>query len=289
MKLTIDIFRKLFFPKIAIIFVAILMCKTNGISQESADYFKQNCVSCHTIGGGRLTGPDLKNVSQRKDRAWLVKFLLDPKGMLDAGDTYALELQKESRGAIMPLVQGMNKARAEALLDLIETESKLEKSQFMGIQISDRPFTPKDKENGRNIFLGYTRLTNGGPPCISCHTTFGIGGFGGGTLGPELTTVFERYEGRKTLSTWLSAPATPTMQSVYKTHALEPEEVLSLVAYFQSTLERNPQDKSTSQLNFLLIGLGGSLILLGLFDVFWNNRFRAVRKILVQENKLTNV
>jgi hypothetical protein len=29
-------------------------------AQEAADFFQQNCASCHTITGGRLTGPDLK-------------------------------------------------------------------------------------------------------------------------------------------------------------------------------------------------------------------------------------
>jgi cytochrome c2 len=31
-------------------------------AQEAADFFRQNCANCHTIGDGRLTGPDLKGV-----------------------------------------------------------------------------------------------------------------------------------------------------------------------------------------------------------------------------------
>lgn len=255
------------------------------LPQESADYFRQNCMSCHTIGGGRLTGPDLKNVTERKDRSWLTKFMMDPKGMIDSGDPYVLELQKEARGAIMATIVGMNKARAEVLLDLIAAESKLEKSHFVGLQLSDRPFTQKDIDNGSRIFLGAISLKNGGPACISCHSVHGIGGFGGGALGPDLTTVFERYEGRKTLATWLSAPATPTMQSVFKKEALDPEEVLALTAYFQYTLQRNPEDASIARLNFVLLGLGGTLFVLGIFDVIWNKRFRAVRRPLVEKRR----
>jgi mono/diheme cytochrome c family protein len=179
----------------------------------------------------------------------------------------------------------MNKARAEALLDLIIAESKLEKSQFVGMQLSDRPFTEKDIDDGREIFVGTKPLVNGGASCISCHSVHGIGGFGGGALGPDLTTVFERYEGRKTLATWLSAPATPTMQSVFKKQPLDPEEVLALTAYFQFTLQRNPEDASTARLNFVLIGLAGTLLVLGVFDVVWNKRFRAVRRPLVEKRK----
>jgi mono/diheme cytochrome c family protein len=258
-------------------------------AQEAAADFKQNCMSCHTIGGGRLTGPDLKNVSQRKDRGWLTAFIQDPKSVIDGGDAYAQEILKASRGVMMPTLTGMTKARAEALLALIDVESKLERSQFVGVQISERPFTARDVEVGHGIFMGTVPLKNGGPSCMSCHTVQGIKLFGGGTLAPDLTTVFERYQGRKTLSTWLSAPATPTMQSVFKKQALEGEEILALVAYFQSTLARNPEDVSSERLNFILIGLAGALLAMGLFDVIWNKRLRTVRRALVQERKLEAV
>ncbi len=270
------------------LFLASVMSST-VFAQEPATDFRTSCMSCHTIGGGQLTGPDLKSVTDRKDRAWLTKFIQDPKSVIDAGDPYAADLVKAARGVVMPALPGMTKARAEALLALIETESKLEKSQFAGVQISERPFTPDDIEKGRSIFMGAVPLRNGGPACMSCHAVQGIPLFGGGTLAPDLTTVFERYQGRKTLATWLSAPATPTMGSVYKQNQLEGEEILGLVAFFQSTLARNPDDVSTARLNFILIGLAGTLLLLGLFDIIWNKRLRTVRRALVRDKRLEAV
>ncbi|MBF8248345.1 MAG: narC-2 [Bacteroidetes bacterium] len=84
----------------------------SAMAQESADFFRTNCMSCHTIGGGRLTGPDLKNVSSRKDRAWLSRFVMDPKAVIDAGDPYAVELLTASRGVTMPTLPGMTRQRA---------------------------------------------------------------------------------------------------------------------------------------------------------------------------------
>jgi mono/diheme cytochrome c family protein len=268
------------------IVLALVLVTATASAQDAASDFRTNCMSCHTIGGGRLTGPDLKNVTQRKDKAWLTQFMMDPKAMIDGGDPYATELVRAARGVVMPTLAGMTKARAEALLALIEAESRLEKSQFAGVQISERPFTPQDVETGRSIFMGLRPLKNGGPPCISCHTVHGLSLFAGGTLAPDLTTVFERYQGRKTLATWLSAPATPTMGAVYKTQQLDPEEILSLTAYFQSTLARNPEDPSTARLNFILIGLAGTLLVMGLFDALWNKRLRTVRRALVHEKRL---
>ncbi len=269
-----------------ILSILFLWSASSAYAQETADFYRQNCMSCHTIGGGRMTGPDLKNITERRDREWLLRFIVDPKGMIDRGDPQAVELLQEYRGVVMPTAPGMSRSRAEALLDLIAAESKLEKSQFAGVQLSDRAFTERDIELGRELFLGRKPFTNGGPSCISCHSVTSVGGLGGGRLGPDLTTVFERYEGRKTLATWLTAPATPIMQSVYKAQPLDAEEVLPLVAYFQHTLQRSPEDPATARLTFVLIGLGGTLLLLGLFDVLWGSRFRAVRRTLVQRKRL---
>lgn len=266
--------------------VAVLILCAAAIplrSQSAADYFKQNCASCHSIGGGTLTGPDLKNVSERKDRSWLIDFIVDPKAVIDRGDPYALQLLEEARGVIMPTLPTMTRERAAELLDLIARESALEESQFKGVQIDDRPFTQEDITKGRKLFTGEQRLQSAGASCISCHSVYGLGGLGGGMLAPDLTTVFERYKDRTTLVTWLTAPATPTMQAVFADAPLTTDEAISLTAFFEHTLRRNPADASTARLNFMLIGLGGVVLLLGLFDVIWHNRFRSVRRAMIQQ------
>ena len=131
---------------------ATLAFPLTGLGQETAAFFKQNCSSCHTIGGGRLVGPDLKDLSQRKDRAWLVRFVLNPQAMIDRGDPYALQILDEARGVVMQPVAGLTRERVNLLLDLIDAESALEKSQFEGIKFSDRPFTPAGRRS-RSTFV----------------------------------------------------------------------------------------------------------------------------------------
>jgi mono/diheme cytochrome c family protein len=253
-------------------------------AQEAADFFKQNCASCHTIGGGRLTGPDLKDATKRKDRDWLANFIANPKGVIDGGDPYAQQLAQEARGVVMPTLFGLSRDRIESLLNLIEAESKLPRSQFAGVQISSRPLTAEDVARGRELFLGLKRLGNGGAACISCHTVQGVGALGGGKLGPDLTRVYERMQDRKQLAAWLSAPATPTMQPVFKTHPLESEEILSLVAFFEQSAKEGREDDSPSALRFFLLGLGGAGSGLAVFDALWRRRFRGVRRVLVHSD-----
>jgi mono/diheme cytochrome c family protein len=265
--------------------LALMMAAVTGSAQEAADFFRENCVSCHTVGGGRLTGPDLKNVTQRKDREWLIEFLQSPQAMMDRGNPYALKLQQEARGVVMPTISGMSKGRAGALLTMLDGESKLPKSQFAGMQISDRPFTAYDVAQGRAIFLGERALVNAGPVCISCHTVKDTGALGGGRLGPDLTRVYERLQGRKNMAAWLFAPVTPTMSSVFKLHGLKPEEILPLVAFFEDAARRGGQDDSTARLNFFLLGLGGAALGLVVMDGAWKRRFRSVRRALVEDSR----
>lgn len=261
------------------------MCGTTlaAMGQDAASVFGTNCASCHTIGGGRLTGPDLKGVTERKDRDWLRDFIVDPAAKINAGDPYALQLLEESRGVIMPPAPGMTPALAEELLDLIEAESALEESRFRGAPVSMAPFTPVDTARGRALFTGGERLSAGGAACMSCHTVPDVGTLGGGHMGPDLTRVYERLQGRAGLSAWLSAPATPIMRAQLKNAPLAPDEVHALTALFEEVAKNGrPVSVAAAQLSFSMIGLGGAVLLLFVLDALWKKRFRAVRRPLVE-------
>lgn len=270
----------------ALMTVATVMLVTaNVIADEAATYFRQNCMSCHTVGGGRLVGPDLKDVDKRADRDWLLKFMVNPKSFLDGNDPYALKLKEESRGAIMPNISGLDAAKAAALLALIEAESKLPKSQFIGLNLTDQPFTPADIENGRRIFDGNKRLANGGAACLSCHAVDDLGNLGGGRLAPDLTKVYERMNGRKNLASWLMAPATPTMRPLFANNAMTNDEIVALVAYLEAAAQKPPARSDTSTLSFFFLGLGGAVFGFIGADTVWRRRFRGVRKPMVRGDR----
>ncbi len=250
-------------------------------AQESTDFFRTNCYSCHTIGGGRLVGPDLKDVHERRDTEWLMEFVLNPQAVINSGDPYARQILDEARGVVMPAVPGISRARVEALLAMILEESGLEESQFAGSQISDRPFTPDDIIAGREIFIGTRELESGGPACVACHTVHELGGLSGGRLGPDLTKVYERIGSRPALAAWLQGPSTTTMRPVFAGHPMDSEEILALVAFFESTAQAPADDTAVPMLNFFLIGLFGTALALAALDGIWRRRFRAVRRPLV--------
>jgi mono/diheme cytochrome c family protein len=245
---------------------------TRSRPSEPARFFRRNCTRCHTIGGGARTGPDLKDVGSRRERDWLVRFLQNPKALIDRGDPYALGLKAAARGVIMPHTFGITQERAENLLDFIEAESQRPKSEFAAQPIPERPFTPEEAARGRDLFSGRRPLANGGPACIACHAVHDGRTREGGRLGPDLTKAYERLGGRTALTGRLWATGTPTMLPVYQQHPLEQDEALALAAYLEETNREGVEDTAGFPLNFFLLGLGGTVLGLLAFNFLWGRR-----------------
>lgn len=64
-------------------------------------FLESGCVSCHTIGKGRLIGPDLAEVGRRRSRVWLRAWLVDPAG-LTATDPEARRLVEQYGSPMQP-------------------------------------------------------------------------------------------------------------------------------------------------------------------------------------------
>ena len=82
----------------------ILFTITGVFSQSNSggeNIFKQKCTACHTIGGGKLVGPDLKGVTSRREEAWMQRQIKEPDKMIAEKDPIVMELLKESNNVPM--------------------------------------------------------------------------------------------------------------------------------------------------------------------------------------------
>jgi cytochrome c2 len=73
----------------------------------------KGCTACHTIGGGRLVGPDLAGVTERRSAEFIVGMIVNPDSMLANNETAKQMLAEH----FTPMAnQGVTQEDAQALL-----------------------------------------------------------------------------------------------------------------------------------------------------------------------------
>ena len=243
-------------------------------SQDAAAIFQTSCSACHTIGGGNLVGPDLEGVTTRRERDWLLTWIADPTAVLAAGDPIATQLLAEFNNVPMPTL-GLAAADVEALVAYFE--------ELDGGAAPPQPTLISqpgagDANAGRNLFTGASTLANGGPSCRACHSIAGIGSLGGGKVGPDLTTSYQRLG--DAMITW---PQTGTMLPVFSQRALTESEQADLLAFFQSTDVTARPVAVIWQLTGL--AAAGVVIFAVLAQLIWRRRLSGVRRPMVAGRK----
>jgi protein SCO1/2 len=90
---------------------------------EQGQYlFQSRCGACHTVGQGDKIGPDLLDVTARRKRDWLTRYLIEPDKMRAEGDPIATALSKKYQNIAMPN-QSLGGADLTAMLSYLETRS----------------------------------------------------------------------------------------------------------------------------------------------------------------------
>jgi protein SCO1 len=84
--------------------------------------FKKNCAACHTIGKGDSLGPDLRGVTTRRDRKWLMRMITDPHRLIEEKDPVALALQAQYKQVRMPFL-GLAESDAALMIEYLAKES----------------------------------------------------------------------------------------------------------------------------------------------------------------------
>ena len=90
-------------------------------TQPGQSMFKKICTGCHTIGVGDKVGPDLRGVTERRERAWLVRYLRDPRGMTKR-DPIARALAEKFPVVPMPNM-ALSEQDAEDLISYLQDET----------------------------------------------------------------------------------------------------------------------------------------------------------------------
>ncbi|MBI4930361.1 MAG: cytochrome c [Bacteroidetes bacterium] len=86
-----------------ILSITIFICNAAvSFAQDGEQLFKTNCASCHTVGKGKLVGPDLRDVQNRHDMQWMQKWIKSSQSLVKAGDAQAVKLFNDNNKIPMP-------------------------------------------------------------------------------------------------------------------------------------------------------------------------------------------
>lgn len=245
--------------------------QTSGDGQK---LFTEKCRGCHSIGAGKMVGPDLQDVTKRRDAAWLKSFIQNPSTLISNGDPTAAQLLAEYKMQMPGL--GLSTVEVDSIIKYLADPAAV---QDGGPASGANNGLKGDAAAGGQLFNGSLALANGGPACIACHSAPTAGALGGGTLGPDLTNVSARL-GEAGLTSSLQNIAFPTMASFFAAQPLTPQETANLVAYLKQANAQAPAAQpavtTRNTLAMLAIGLAGCAAFYIVLLAFWPSQRQSI-------------
>jgi mono/diheme cytochrome c family protein len=67
---------------------------------KGKELFNTNCAACHKLDA-KMTGPALRGVAQKYDKAWLYKWIHNSTALIKSGDAQAVKISTEYNGSVM--------------------------------------------------------------------------------------------------------------------------------------------------------------------------------------------
>jgi len=269
---------------------------TITFSQNNGEkIFLTVCRACHTIGQGKLVGPDLVNVQNKLTEDWIIKFVKSSQSMVKSGDSSAVSIFNEFNKVIMP-DQNLSDTQIINIINYIKEKSTTVSTTDV---VVTPPFTlinslgfnldqagKEDVNFGRQYFTGEKRFTNGGPPCLSCHNVVKDQLISGGLLSKDLTNAFTRLNAAG-VDAIISSPPFPIMRTAFTEKEITLDEKYYLLTFLKQTdKDAIYQHPVNYDKKFIYSGIVGVVILMGFFGLVWSNRKKvAVNKDIFNRQK----
>ena len=273
----------------SILLIVGIFLFTIGQADEGEQLFKTTCAACHTIGKGRLVGPDLSGITQKKSKEWLVPFIKSSTTVIKSGDADAVAIFKEYNSIMMPDI-AYSEAQIVNILNYISSGGgNGGEAQTVVADILSGT-TSENVKVGLWLFSGKQPFTNGGPACVACHKVKDERIFSSGTLAKDLTESYEIL-GSAGVAAVIKSPPFPVMNAAFTNHGLTEEEVIDLTAYLKTVSKeryyQRPTDFSTTFAFFGFV-VFAMIFMSTVLLYFKRKKFPVNREILDRPSKVIN-
>jgi mono/diheme cytochrome c family protein len=293
------------------VFVLSVLISFPAFSQSGEELFKSNCSSCHSIGKGRVVGPDLSGVYNKMNNEWLVSFIKSSQSMVKSGDKDAVAIFNEYKipmpdfnltdqqiSDIIAYIkqtdgaqpQAGGKAPAQAGTSMAGTAdttkprgapadttkaqvaaSDTTKGGTAGAAADTTSVTGKMVAFGNSLYYGYTRFLNGAAPCISCHNINDPSFLGGGKLAIDLSASYTKL-GPQGITAILKNPPFPPMKAAVKGEITD-QEAAAINSLLKSVSQESAYVKPVpSGMIFFVLGFVFALFMIVFTIIFYDER-----------------
>ncbi len=266
---------KILLPLMLYIFIIPIYSFSQDLGEIT---FSTRCRACHTIGQGKLVGPDLANVQDRLKKDWLIKFIKSSQTLVKSGDAEAVRVFNQFNKIVMPDQPLTNTQILEVLSYIRKNKGQAAPQTATNVPSisaqagSDPKLSEVDFKIGKKYFTGENRFKNGIPACLSCHHVTNDKIVGGGRLAKDLTKAYSRLSAAG-IDALISNPPFPVMKAAFNNKKLTPDEKRYLFSFLkQADLDSVNQHPVNYRESFVLSGTGALVVLFGIFALIWMQR-----------------
>jgi mono/diheme cytochrome c family protein len=189
--------------------------------------FTKRCMACHTYGHGVKVGPDLKRVTDRRKRDWLLAFVRSSTAVIRSGDPTATKLFRQFKSERMPDWTDFSPELIASIVDYLKADGP---EQRPPDERNAATATLSEIDTGRGLFHGRLHFAYASHACAACHSIRDPKVVSGGSLGPDLTSTYFRYQDRA-MTEFLRHPCIPQDWALSSMQYLTPQESFAIKAY----------------------------------------------------------
>jgi mono/diheme cytochrome c family protein len=198
---------------------------------DAKKIFNQRCTACHTFGKGVKVGPDLKGVTERRPRRWLLSFIRGSARMIQSGDPVAAGLFRQFKQERMPDWSDLTPDQVSGILDWFAASGPEQREPD---ERDAELATAAEVAQGRQLFHGALPQASRGLACGACHAIRDGASSSSAGLAPDLTSAYLAYRDRA-LTLFLKSPCFPREPARASRGYLTPTESFLIKAYLRHT------------------------------------------------------
>ena len=252
-----------------LLMAGLFFSSVSKAQEKGKAIFEKNCAVCHKLTAEKLVGPGLKDVTKRREKAWMKKFIPASQDMVKAGDKIAVQVFNENGKIPMPDHKFLTDDDLNQLITYIETYKPAE-AKKVTVDITKKDGFLRDEIlRGERLFSGVIPFEKGSTiSCVSCHAIVATDTLNFNPSAVDLAKAWQEPNGTN-LYQVLSNPTSAKMTEVHKGLQLSDKEIYDISAFLSKVGKDGMTWEKTFPARLLLFLLMGLLMALALADLIW--------------------